>query len=104
MQLAQLFQDRPTQWGLRGDPYLWDELAAALADHAYPETEEELAALLEQTYAQLTGVPLSSLDPVFVERLSHGGMSSGYVSPQFWAETAIPLLRARYREIRGSAS
>jgi ABC-type molybdenum transport system ATPase subunit/photorepair protein PhrA len=45
----------------------------------------------------LMGTPLTNRDPIFVERFSHGGMSSGYVSPQFWAETAIPLLRARYR-------
>lgn len=100
MHLTTLFQNRPGQWGLRGDPYLWDELAAALADQAYPETEEALVALLAQAYEQLTGAPLASPSPVYVERFSHGGMSSGYVSPQFWAETAIPMLAAKYREAR----
>ena len=95
--IASLFQEAPTRWGLRGDPSLWQEMQATLASHAYPSTEAEFTVLLEQTYQQLTGTPLSNHDHVFVERYSHGGMSSGYVSPPFWAETAIPLLQARYR-------
>jgi hypothetical protein len=96
--VASLFQDEPTRWGLRGDPYLWQEMKATLGSYRYPGTEEQLTVLLEQTYQQLTGTPLTNHDPIFVERYSHGGMSSGYVSPQFWAEKAIPLLRARYRD------
>lgn len=95
--LAQLFHDEPTQWGGRGDPYLWREMHATLGNFPYPHTEEQLTALLAQTYQQLTGAALTHRDPIFVERYSHGGMSSGSVSPQFWAEEAIPLLLARYR-------
>ena len=95
--LARLFEDEPRQWRLRGDPHLWREMKATLGSHDYLDTEEQLTALLEQTYQQLTGMPLSQHEPFFIERFSHGGMSSGYVSPQFWAEIAIPLLRARYR-------
>ena len=98
--LAHLFQDEPRTWGLRGDPHLWREMKATLGSSAYPSTEEQLTALLEQTYQDLTGIPLSHQEPFFVERFSYGGMSSGYVSPQFWAKTAIPLLRARYRDAK----
>ncbi len=98
--LANLFQEEPRRWGLRGDPYLWREMQATLGSDAYPSTEEQLTVLLEQTYQQLTGILLSNHDSVFVERYSHGGMSSGAVSPPFWIETAIPLLRARYRDTR----
>jgi len=96
--LACLFEEEPRQWRLRGDPHLWREMQVTLGSHAYPDTEERLAALLGQAYQQLTGMPLSHHEPFFIERFSHGGMSSGYVSPQFWAEIAIPLLRARYRD------
>jgi hypothetical protein len=96
--LASLFEDEPREWGLRGDPHLWREMHVTLGSSAYPDTEAQLTALLEQTYQQLTGAPLSHPDPVFVERYNQGGMSGGSVSPQFWAETAIPLLRARYRD------
>lgn len=96
--LSQLFQNEPARWGFRGDPYLWREMKATLGDYEYPETAGQLSVLLEQTYGQLTGASLSDSEPIFVERYSHGGMSSGYVSPQFWVEQAIPMLRERYRE------
>src|SRR5690349_13927918 len=96
--VSHLFDEQPRQWGLRGDPHLWREMQEILGASAYPDTEEQLVDLLEQTFQHLTGAPLSDRDTVFVERYNRGGISGGYVSPQFWAETAIPLLRARYRD------
>jgi hypothetical protein len=96
--LARLFQEEPWQWGMRGDPHLWREMKATLGSSAYPSTEEQCTALLEQTYQQLTGTPLAQREPIYVERYDHGGMSGGYVSPKFWLEKAIPLLLARYRD------
>ncbi len=58
--IARLFQEEPTQWGLRGDPYLWQDMRATLSSHSYPSTEAQLTVLLEQTYQQLTGTPLSN--------------------------------------------
>jgi molybdenum cofactor cytidylyltransferase len=98
--LARLFEEEPRQWRLRGDPHLWREMRDTLERYDYPDTEERLAALLEATYQHLTGMPLSHHEPFFIERFSHGGMSSGYVSPPFWTEIAIPLLRARYGDTR----
>lgn len=97
--LARLFQDEPWQWGLRGDPHLWREMKATLSSSAFPSTEEQLTALLEQTDQRLTGTPLTQGDPIYVERYNHGGMSGGCVSPQFWLEKAIPLLLERYRDM-----
>lgn len=97
--LAQLFQEKPAQWGMRGDPHLWKDMAERLGNLAYPDTEAELKALLEATYEQLVGVPVSRTEPIFIERYSHGGMSSGYIFPEFWSKKGIPLLCARYREI-----
>jgi hypothetical protein len=65
----------------------------------FPQTEEEFIALLEKTFEELTGSRLSSADDIYVEKYAHGGMSSGYVSPAFWRETALPLLRTRYAGI-----
>jgi dienelactone hydrolase len=94
--LATLFDPAPTVWGLRGDPYLWRELQTELADLRLPTSETHLIELLEQTYRRLTGVASAVGEPIFIERLSHGGMSSGHVSPEFWVRTAFPLLRQRY--------
>lgn len=95
--LSEIFQDEPARWGFRGDPFLWREMKASLGNYEYPETEEQLTVLLEQLYQQLTGALLTEHEPIFVERYSHGGMSSGYMSPKLWAEQAIPMLRVRYR-------
>jgi hypothetical protein len=96
--LSKIFDDEPARWGFRGDPFLWREMKATVANYEYPDTEEKLTALLEEMYQQLTGASLTDHEPIFVERFSHGGISSGYVSPKFWSEQAIPMLRARYRE------
>ena len=94
--LSKLFEEEPFRWGLRGDPFLWREMKDTVDNYDYPDTEEKFVALLEQIYEQLTGALLTDQEPIFVERYSHGGMSSGHVSPQCWAEQAIPMLRSRY--------
>ena len=48
--IARLFQESPTRWGLRGDPYLWQDMRATLSSYVYPSTEAQLNGLLEQTY------------------------------------------------------
>jgi hypothetical protein len=53
--LASLFEEVPRQWRLRGDPHLWQEMKETLGNVPFPATEEQLAALLEATYQQLTG-------------------------------------------------
>ena len=96
--LSRLFQPEPPTWGLRGDPYLWREMKETLGNRAYPLTEADFKALLEDTFQELTGSSTRARDDIYVEKYSHGGMSSGYVSMKFWRETAIPELLKRYRE------
>lgn len=98
MNVADLFAQRPFQWGLRGDPWLWEEMQTHFHGVPLPATMEELRGLLEEAYEALTGHPLSDERPFCVERFKHGGMSSGFISPRFWVETAIPLLLGRYGE------
>jgi len=98
--LSLIFQDEPLRWGLRGDPYLWSEMKNILGELAYPNTEEDFIILLQQTFEQLTGKSIKELHSIFVERYSHGGMSSGHVSPQFWIEEGFPMLRERFRQTK----
>jgi hypothetical protein len=96
-QVSDLFKPVPIQWGFRGDPYLWDEMASVLADTRLPASEAQLTELLKDTFVRLVGASLdSSASSAFIERYSHGGMSSGRVSFAFWRETGFPLLRSRY--------
>jgi hypothetical protein len=95
--IAGLFREEPIQWGLRGDPYLWREMAEHLADAPWPASEEGLTQRLTRLFEQLAGITLDARKPVHLLRHAHGGMSSGMVSSEFWRERAIPLLVERYR-------
>lgn len=97
--IASLFDERPWQWGLRGDPYLWEEMQTNFIATPLPETADQLKVALEAEFLSLTGHPINSEQEfIFIERLAHGGMSSGGVSIPFWRETAIPLLIERYNQ------
>ena len=94
--IAELFRPEPFRWGLRGDPYLWRDMQQRLAAVGRPATEDELVATIAAMFEELTGHAISHADCIHLEKYSHGGMSSGMVSPEFWRNTAIPLLRQRY--------
>lgn len=94
--VAALFDPPPPQWGLRGDPYLWQELRRHFERTPLPPTAAELTTLLETAFETLTDHPLATPAPFFIERFAHGGMSSGHISPTFWRDEALPLLLARF--------
>lgn len=94
--IANLFKPKPIEWGLRGDPYLWAEMTAYFEGVTLPEDVAALRSLLEAAFETLTGQPITAQNDFFLERLAHGGMSSGYVSPAFWQDRGIPLLCSRF--------
>jgi|GEM_PF-573716 len=93
---GQLFENEPTQWGLRGDPHLWQAMREHFKSTVLPAKICEIDELIETAFHKLTEYPISSDEAFLVERFAYGGMSSGMISPAFWRETAIPLLRYRY--------
>jgi len=95
--MSKLFEQNPICWGLRGDPFLWEEMSSLLSNVPMPPTRLQVKEVLETTFLRLVGVPLdASASSVFVERYSRGGMSSGRVSLDFWRGQAVPLLLSRY--------
>ena len=98
--VGDLFKEEPEQWGLRGDQYLWRELKNELVSVALPSTSSELQRFLENAFWNATQVSLAFFDEIFVERYSHGGMSSGYISGEFWRERGFPLIVERFLELR----
>ena len=96
-----LFRRKPKKWGLRGDPFLWDEMAARFETADLPASTSSLEGILDETFASLVGERLSTpSEAVFVERYNQGA----HVSPAFWRETAVPLLVERFRRIRSIRS
>ena len=98
-----VFRSTPAGWGLRGDPILWAKLHGKFKRNIAPDSEEEFHARLESLIKEITGENLNAKDKdmVFVPQIyeqSSDGSSSGMVSFDFWRETAIPLLCARFRQ------
>ncbi|MEI9048375.1 hypothetical protein RI641_30985, partial [Pseudomonas aeruginosa] len=56
--IAELFEQEPSRWGGRGDPYLWQEMAGQLADASWPASAAALEHLLGETFERLSGHPL----------------------------------------------
>lgn len=95
--LASLFADRTgVRWGLRGDPPLWEAMQARFETEPLPASADALRSMIAAAFLALTGSPIDSEKPVYVEAFERGGMSSGLVSPEFWRETAPPLLLSRW--------
>ncbi|WP_428380962.1 hypothetical protein [Nevskia ramosa] len=94
--IATLFSPEPFQMGLRGDWYLWGEMAERFQGMPLPKSSPELSAALEEMFEKLTGRPLSHSGHLYLERHAHGGMSSGGISTEFWRERGLPLLLSRF--------
>ncbi len=94
---ADMFEQEPTQWGLRGDPLLWRELKSRLKHVEMPDTPDELKKALETEFESCTGHSIKEREAFTIERFKNHGMSSGGISPIFWNEVAFPLLVSRHR-------
>ncbi len=99
--LACLMTPKPNQWSLRGDPYLWEDMSNHLAMTKLPELMEDLISIIEKTFLETTGKPISLENSFHVQKYSHGGMSSGHIDPEFWRNTLIPLFIDRYQQYCG---
>ena len=74
MKLSKIFEEKPEQWGFRGDPYFWDYLKER-AEHMELLSPDELEAWIKEEYR----------------------MSSGGVDNSWWMEEGIPLLKSRLK-------
>ena len=96
MKLSVIFEEKPQQWGFRGDPYFWDHLKA-LAEQMEVTSSDELERWIKEEYRSLSGKPLTDEygDFAVIGQFTHGGMSSGGVDNLWWTEEGIPLLKSR---------
>jgi hypothetical protein len=93
--VSDIFFPMPAQLGLRGDPYLWASLAAWMRDDL--SRVKNFDAEFRAAFKEMTGQDFDSAPESFkVENFSHGGMSSGGVSMEWWRQTGKPLLDARW--------
>ena len=96
MKLSKIFEEKPKQWGFRGDPYFWNHLKG-LAENMDMISADELEKWIKEEYLSLSGKPLTDkyMDFAVIEQFAHGGMSSGGVDNEWWVNEGIPLLKSR---------
>jgi hypothetical protein len=75
--------------GLRGDKFLWNDLARVFQEIPLPESVEILQAMLEAAFLSLTAHKIEFNDPIYIDRYAHKCASSGYILPEFWRETGF---------------
>ena len=87
-------------WGYRGDPSLWREMRQSLSRVPVPDNRIELETILLNSAQSIMNATFSTEHGVFVKRFSHGGMSSGWISFEFWTTNAIPDILQRAEWLR----
>lgn len=98
--VATIFDDEPKQWGLRGDPYLWNDMREAFSKIAFPISNDDFTKQFKLLYIKFTGVSLTSDCRIFITQYSHGGLSSGQISSDFWNNQGLPMLLDRLKNIQ----
>lgn len=96
MAFATIFEAPPPQWGLRGDPHVWNQMRV-LAAEALVANADEAVQWLHGAFRSIVGVDLDTTVEEHVHRpeLDHGGMSGGMVDLATWRATLMPLLEQR---------
>ncbi|MBQ4615920.1 MAG: hypothetical protein IJB29_04335 [Mailhella sp.] len=92
--LSELFDIQPPNWGLRGDPMLWQDMKQAFAETPFPHSSPDLVADIRRIFKEKTGEELTNLARPYVEAYDRGGNSAGKVSGKWWLTTAMPILIA----------
>ena len=100
MKLSKIFEDKPKQWGFRGDPYFWNYLKG-LAENMDMISPDELEDWIKKEYRSLSGKALTDKynDFAVIKQFAHGGMSSGGVDNKWWMNEGIPLLKSRLTKL-----
>ena len=100
MTRTKLFDPPPEQWGLRGDPFLWEAMQAHLVEFPIPADKQALEQLISDAFVTLTGQAITRNDDFFLEPFANGGMSSGYVSPAFWQDQGMGTLIRNWQSLK----
>lgn len=100
--IAQIFKNRPAQWGLRGDPFLWNDLEKHFSKYKTPYLEEDFLKEFYIMFEKFTGDSFNHNQNIVVKAYSHGGMSNGAICKEFWANTALLLLLKHLDQINSN--
>lgn len=93
----EIFNKTPVQWGLRGDPHLWDELRIRFENIEDPKDKYEFDILLDIEFENLLESGSKKTDDkIWFEHFPQKGMSGGWVSLVWWRDIGLPFLKDSY--------
>lgn len=93
-QINVIFKE-PTQWGLRGDPQMWD----ALKEFALKSNPANFMNAILSEFNRIIENGEKNDRVVFIKVFAIDGMTSGNVSIDWFNETGFPLLKGRYEKV-----
>jgi len=67
-----------------------------------PGASDQLPVQVAAAFKLLTGKPIEVKDGFHLEKYAQGGMSSGYITPDWWRDEAIPFLSRALVELQRS--
>lgn len=91
-----LFDVKPSQWGLRGDPLLWEAMKKEFANIDFADDLSVFISYFKSTFNKITKQDFDLCDDFYMKDFATGGMSSGMISMSFWREVALPLVVERF--------
>jgi len=96
----QVFEKKPQQWGLRGDPYVWQSLQGEV-ERKYPRDYDEAIEELHLCFREITGWDLRDRGrpSVVMTQFQFGGMSPGACSLDAWRARLMPMLVRRVGKV-----
>jgi hypothetical protein len=100
--LSLIFERKPSQWGMRGDPFMWDELQEKCVGKPLDLDEDGVVMMVCDYFITVTGKALTYDADAYVEKYAQGGMSSGLVCGMFWMSRGIPLLIDNLRRAKAA--
>ena len=99
--LSLIFDNKPTQWGLRGDPYMWEDLQKDFRGKFIEDADwYSVVGAVFHKFEEKARIPLTLGAQAYVAEYAHGGMSSGSISGDFWISRGIPILFENYRKLK----
>lgn len=94
--VSAIFKNEPEKYGLRGDFYFWEYLAVYFKNKELPYSKKMILQDIYDIFEKLTNQKLEPNKIVKINQFSHGGMSSGEISTDWWIQTGIPLIMNQY--------
>lgn len=87
-----LFDNVPKQWGLRGDPMLWDALKESFREVIIPISTNDFVDKFKTFFNEITNCDFDISNDFYLEAFATGGMSSGMICMSFWRDEILPML------------